>query len=115
MNNRSIVRAVTIGVLVLAAAAAIAIGAYNAGIAHGIAESARVAAAPPAGTPVYPYPYMWGRPWGFGLFPIFPFFLLIFLFFVARGLFWRGPWRGGCGYYAHQPPPRPAADSPTQL
>jgi hypothetical protein len=100
MNNRSLLQALAIGTVVLAIAAAIAIGAYNAGVAHGIAESARAAAAPAAGA-AGPYPYVWARPWGFGFFPFFPILFLFFLFFVARGLLWRGPWRGGwgCGYY----------------
>lgn len=38
---------------------------------------------------------IWTRPWGFG-FGFFPFFPLLILFWivVARGLFWRGAWRG---------------------
>jgi hypothetical protein len=121
MNNRSLWRALAVSALVIAGAAAIGIGAYNAGVAQGIAESGRAIAAPPAGTP---YVYVWPRPWGFGLFPIFPIFFLVFLFFVARGLLWRGAWRGGCGWRdggippafeewhrrAHeQPPPTPTA------
>jgi hypothetical protein len=53
-------------------------------------------AAPAAAYP--PYIYGWPRPWGFGLFPFFPIFPIVFflLFFVVvRGLMWRGPWRGG--------------------
>ncbi|HEV2666871.1 MAG TPA: hypothetical protein VG324_18270, partial [Blastocatellia bacterium] len=74
MNNRSIFQALAIGALVLAVAAAIAVGAYNAGMSHGLAEAAR--ALPPqagGGAPVPYYPY-WGRPWGFGFFPIVPVF-----------------------------------------
>ena len=97
MSNRSPVRALAIAALVIAAAAAIGVGAYNAGVAQGIAETGRAIAAPPAGTP---YVYVWPRPWGFGFFPIFPIFFLLFLFFVLRAVMWRGPWRGGwgCGY-----------------
>jgi hypothetical protein len=100
MNNRSLWRAVAIAALVIAGAAAIGIGAYNAGVAQGIAESGRAVAAPPAGAP---YAYVWPRPWGFGFFPffpIFPFLFVVFLFFVLRGLLWRGPWRSGwaCRY-----------------
>ena len=95
MNNRSLLRALSIAVLVIVGAAAIGIGAYNAGVAQGIAESGRVIAAPPAGTP---YVYVWPRPWGFGFFPFFPLFFLLLFFFVIRGLLWRGPWRGGWGY-----------------
>lgn len=94
MNNRTVLRALAIAALVIAAAAAIGIGAYDAGVAQGIVESGRAVAAPPAGTP---YVYVWPRPWGFGFFPIFPLFFLIFFFVVVRGLLWRGPWRGGWG------------------
>ena len=92
MNNRSL-RALAIGALVIAGAGAIGVGAYNAGVAHGIAESGRAIAASPAGTP---YVYAWPGPWSLGFFPFFPlvFFLVFFLF---RGLLWRGPWRGGWG------------------
>ena len=92
MNNRSLVRALAIAALVIAAAAAIGFGAYNAGVAQGIAESGRAIAAPPPGTP-----YVYVRPWGFG-FPFFPIFFLLFFFFVVRGLLWGGRGRGGCGY-----------------
>ena len=125
MNNRSIFQALAIGALVLAVAAAVAVGAYNAGMSHGLAEAARALPPQAGAAPVPYYPY-WGRPWGFGFFPIFPFFFLILLlFFVVRGLFWRGRWRGGWGHryegvppmfeewhrraHAQQPPAPPAA------
>jgi hypothetical protein len=44
---------------------------------------------------------VWPRPWGFGFgfFPFFPLFFILFWAFVLRGMFWRGGWRGrGCGY-----------------
>jgi hypothetical protein len=97
MNNRTLLRALAFAALAIAAAVAIGIGAYNAGVAQGIAESGRAIAAPPAGAPVV---YVWPRPWGFG-FGFFPFFFfLVFLFIVLRGLMWRGAWRGrsGCRY-----------------
>jgi len=94
MNNRSLLRALAIAALVIAGATAIGIGAYNAGVAQGIAEGGRAIAALPAGTP---YVYIWPRPWGFGFFPIFPIFFLLFFLFVVRGLVWRGPWRAGWG------------------
>ncbi|HYT69108.1 MAG TPA: hypothetical protein VEL51_21980 [Vicinamibacterales bacterium] len=93
MNNRSLFRALAIAALVLTSAAAIGIGAYNAGMAQGIAASGRLIAAPPAGAA--PYVYVWPRPWGFGFFPFFPLLFIFLFFFVMRGLFWRGPWRGG--------------------
>jgi hypothetical protein len=100
MNNRSLLGALTIAALVIAVA--IGIGAYNAGLAQGIAESGRAIAAAPAGTP---YVYVWPRPWGFGFFPLFPVFFLVLFFFVVRGLLWRGPWRGGWGCrYGGVPP-----------
>jgi hypothetical protein len=101
MDNR-LLRALAIGTLIIAAAAAIGIGAYNAGLAQGIAESGRMIAAPPAGTP---YVYVWPRPWGFGFFPFFPIVFFVLFFFLVRGLLWRGRWHGGWGYrYGGVPP-----------
>lgn len=105
MNNGSLWRGILIALLVLGVAAAIGVGAYNAGMAHGIAESGRaVAAAPPAAGVPYAY-YGWHRPWGF--FPFFPFFSILLVFLILRGLWWRGPWgyRGGCGYGYYGPRP----------
>jgi hypothetical protein len=99
MNNRSVLRAMAIAVLVIAGAAVIGVAAYNAGFSQGIVEAGRTVTAPSAGTP---YVYVWPRPWGFGFFPIFPFFLVLLFFFVLRGLLWRGPWRGG--RYGDVPP-----------
>ena len=50
MDNRSLFRALAIGALVIAAGAAIGVGAYNAGVAQGIALGGALAA-PPAGAP----------------------------------------------------------------
>jgi len=91
MINRLFFRALLIAALVLGGAAAIGIGAYNAGVAQGIAVSGRVVA-PPAGAPVV---FVWARPWGFGFFPFFPLVFIFLFFFLLRGFFWRGPWRGG--------------------
>jgi hypothetical protein len=102
MNNQSLLRALAIGALVVAAAAAIGIGAYNAGVAQGIAEGGRAISVPPTGTP---YVYVWPRPWGFGFFPVFPFFFFLIFFFVLRGMLWRGPWRGGWAYRHDGVPP----------
>lgn len=101
MSSR-LFRALAISALVLAGAAAIAVGAYNAGMANGIAESGRMVAAPPAGPP---YVYVWPRPWGFGFFPFFPILFFLFFFFVVRGLLWRGPWHGGWRYRYDGVPP----------
>lgn len=91
MNNRHR-WAVIAAALVLAAI--VGVVAYNAGVARGIADSGKLVAAP-AGAP-YPYPYYgWHRPWGPG--HIFaPFLLILFVFLIVRGLFWRG--RGACSY-----------------
>jgi len=100
MNNR-VFGALAIGALLIAGAAAIGIGAYNAGVAQGMAESGRLIAAPPVGTPIY----VWPRPWGFGFFPFFPLLFLFLFFFVVRGLLWRGRWhRGGAYRYEGVPP-----------
>ncbi|HWK08611.1 MAG TPA: hypothetical protein VNR64_01075 [Vicinamibacterales bacterium] len=102
MGNRYFWRGLAAALIVVAGAAAIAIGAYNAGVAHGIVASGQAFPAPPAGTP---YIYGWPHPWGFGFFPFFPILFLFFLFFVLRGLLWRGPWRGGWGCrYGGVPP-----------
>ena len=104
MNNRRLVAGLLIAALVAVGAAFVGTAVYNAGVAHGIAESGRLAA-PPAGAP---YPYGWPRPWGFGFFPVFPFFFLfLLLFFMTRGFLWRGGWRagGGCGYRGIPPAP----------
>ena len=101
MNNRQLFRALAIGTLIIAGAAAIGIGAYNAGVAQGIAEGGRLIAAPP-GTP---YVYVWPRPWGFGFFPFFPILFFLFFFFIVRGLLWRGRWHGGWRYRHDGVPP----------
>jgi hypothetical protein len=103
MNNRHLFGALAVGALLLVAAAAIGVGAYNAGVAQGIAESGRMIAAPPAaGTP---YVYVWPRPWGFGYFPFFPVLFLLFFFFLVRGLLWRGHRHGGWRYRYEGVPP----------
>jgi hypothetical protein len=95
MNNRSLFRVLAIAALAIAIGVAIGIGAYNAGMAQGLAQSSQaVAAQAPAGTPVYFYP----RPWGYGFFPFFPILFFFLLFFGLRGLLWRGRWGGGWGY-----------------
>jgi hypothetical protein len=95
MNNHRLFRALAVAVLLIAGASAIGIGAYNAGVAQGIAESSRVMPAPSAGTP---YVYMWPHPWGFGFFPFFPIFFFLLLFFALRGMLWRGRWHGRYRY-----------------
>jgi hypothetical protein len=93
MSNQSMVRAFAIAALVVAVSLAIGIGAYNAGVAHGIVESGRITAAPSGA----PFAHGWPHHWGFG-FGFFPFFFLLFGFLLLRRLLWRGgPWRGGYG------------------
>ena len=88
MNSRM---AVIVGVLALAAI--VGVMAYNAGIAHGVAQSGKL---PAVGGP-YPYPYPYFG-WHFGWF-VFPLFF-IFWFLIVRGLFWGRRWHGGaCGGY----------------
>ena len=85
-----------LGIALVGALAGVGVYTYNLGLAHGIAQSGQLVAAPGSGAPIV----VWPRPWGFG-FGFFPFFPLIILFWivVARGLFWRGAWRGrGCRY-----------------
>jgi hypothetical protein len=102
MHNRSPFRLLALALLGLAAATAIGVGAYNAGMAHGLAQGAQ-AVAPHSGAP---YVYVWPRPWGFGFLPVFPlFFFVLFLFFVVRGALWGGPWRRGWGCGAYGVPP----------
>lgn len=50
MNNR-LWRALAIAALVVMGAAVVVMSACKAGVAHGLAESGRFAAAPPTGTP----------------------------------------------------------------
>ena len=100
MDNRTL-RALVMVALVIAGGAAIAIGAYNAGVARGVAETGRMIAAPLAGAP---YVYVWPRPWGFG-FPFFPILFFLFFFFVVRGMLWRGRWHGGWRYRYDGVPP----------
>ena len=122
---------VMLGLLTLALVVGVGAYTYNLGVARGIAEAGRAIAAPGPGGPVVAY---WPRPWGFGFgfFPFFPLLFILFWFFVARALFWRGAWgrcgwgRGGWGYgggyggvppafdewhrRAHAQPPSPTAD-----
>ena len=92
-----------VGVVMLAAVAAVGVYSYNLGLAQGAAESVRTVAVPGAGVPVVA---VWPRPWGFGFgfFPFFPFLFILFWFLVARGLFWRGAWRGRMHGHGGIPP-----------
>ncbi len=106
MDGRVIWR-VLLALVVIGALAGLAVFAYNAGVARGVAEGANLTlpeGAPGPGIgpgPFYGYPYFYPRPFGFGfgflgcLFPLLFFFLL---FGLIRGMFWRGRWGWG-GHY----------------
>ncbi|HTP27238.1 MAG TPA: hypothetical protein VMK12_16500 [Anaeromyxobacteraceae bacterium] len=79
-----------LGVLsAIALLALVGVYTYDLGVAHGLAESAKVGGLGAGDGPVFG----WWRPWGFGFFPLFPFLILLWL--VMRAFFWRGPryWR----------------------
>jgi hypothetical protein len=102
MGNRFGFRLV-VSVLMIALLAGVAGYSYNVGVARGIAESGRVLAAPGnAG----PFVAVWPSPWGFGFgfFPFFPLFFILFWILVLRGLFWRRA-RLGRGYGYRGVPP----------
>jgi len=89
-----------VGLLLIALLVGAGVYVYDLGVARGVVESGRLAAAPGAGAPVVAF---WPRPWGFGFgfFPFFPFLFILLWFVLLRGFFWRGRWgsRGyGCGY-----------------
>ena len=89
---------VLVGALLLATA--VGFWAYQAGVAHGIEQSAKIVVPPAAGTYPYPYPYPyygWHRPWGFGFLAVPLFF--IFWIMVARMIFWRA---GAYGWYGRR-------------
>jgi hypothetical protein len=103
MGNRLGFRLV-VSVLMIAMVAGVSMYSYNVGVAHGIAESGRILAAPGNGVPLVA---VWPRPWGFGFgfFPFFPLFFVLFWVLALRGLFWRRAWWGrGYGYGHHEVP-----------
>ncbi|HSS75383.1 MAG TPA: hypothetical protein VLV54_01430 [Thermoanaerobaculia bacterium] len=86
-------------VVALLLAVGVGVGAYQAGVAHGIEQSGKIIVPPPGPYPYpYPYPYYgWHGPWHFGFFGPLVFFA--FWFLILRGLFWRrAGYGGGCGY-----------------
>ena len=70
--------------LVILAGIAIGVGAYHAGVNHGLAESGRVHEVVRVVGPGY------GFPFGLILFPLF----IFGIFFLLRGAFWRRRWAG---------------------
>lgn len=91
-------RGVAIAVLGVGIAVAIAVGAYDAGVAHGLASTGQALVEQP---PVAPH--AWGYA-GHGFF-FAPFLFLFFLLLMARMLFWRRSWRGGCHHRHDGVPP----------
>src|SRR5262245_59478090 len=78
--------AVGLAIVAVLMAVGIATGAYQAGVAHGLAlQIPEGAAVPPF---VYYGWYGWHRPWGFGLFA--PFFFILFWLVLLRGVYWGG-------------------------
>jgi hypothetical protein len=79
----------------LAIALIIGVGAYQLGVAQGLAQTG-TAVAPVA----YYHPFFYG---GFGF--LFPLLFIFLLFFLIRGAFWGGSGRryGGYGYYRGDP------------
>jgi hypothetical protein len=95
MNSSRIWRGVVIAALGIGIAVAIAVGAYQAGFAHALATGSQGWVAPPGG------PHAWG--YGHGFF-FAPFFFLFLALLMARALFWRRSWRGGCRHDRGVPP-----------
>lgn len=88
--------AIVVGALLLAAAVGFA--AFQAGTAHGIAQSGKMVA-PETGPHPHAYPYYgWHGPWGLG-FLFVPLFFFAFWLLVVRGLFWRRGCYGNWGGY----------------
>lgn len=89
-------RATVIGVtlLVIAAGVLIGVGAYHAGVSHGLVQAGH-------GEVVGVVRPGFGYGWGPGFFPfgflLFPLFLFGFIF-LLRGLFWGRRWGGPGGY-----------------
>ena len=89
MNGRTIARILLVIVLV-GGAISLGVGAYNAGVSAGLAQTGQVVVTP-AGVPVAPVaPYVgygWGYGWGFGHgFGFFGFLGTILVFFLFIGL-----------------------------
>ena len=90
--------AISLAMVAVLIAVGIGAGAYQAGVAHGLALQIPAGTAPPE---VPPYGWLracgWHRPWGFGLF--FPFFFVFLWIALLRGIFWGG--RRRWHYYRH--------------
>ncbi len=73
---------------------AIGVGAYNAGVNHGLAETGHAVQVIRYAGPG------WGFPFGFLFFPLF----LFLIFALVRGAFWGKRWRGGYGDHSRGGP-----------
>jgi len=93
MNRHRIWRGMVIAVLGIGITVAIAMGAYHAGVEHGLATTGQSMAGQPG-------------PWNHGWHGFFfaPFFFLFLLLLATRGLFGRRSWRGGCRHHDGIPP-----------
>jgi hypothetical protein len=89
--------AISLAMVAVLIAVGIGAGAYQAGIAHGLALQIPAGTTPPEVAYGW-YGYGWHRPWGFGLF--FPFFFVLLWIAVLRGIFWGGRRRWHY-YYRH--------------
>jgi hypothetical protein len=103
MNGRSVAR-VVLALVILAGVAFLGVGAYNAGVSQGLAQSGQVVVTPgsyPVGPYIGGYGYGWGHGLGFGFFgflgTLFFIFLLIGLLRAAFGHGRRWGGRGGPG------------------
>ena len=98
--NRRLILGILVALVLIVSAVSLGAYAYNMGVAHGLAQSEKLAELPP-GAQISPYPYYYGgpfwfyRPFGFGFFGCFgPLLFLLLIFFLFRGLWWGGR----CGY-----------------
>ncbi len=94
--NKRLVSIVLVALLAIAAAAAVGVYEYRAGVARGLEMSGKF----PVG-PGWAYPYWIGpfHPFGF----LFPLLLVILIFALARGLFWWGRFGGRESWHRCQP------------
>jgi hypothetical protein len=93
-------RGITALIVTLVIAAIVGFGAYQLGVAQGIAGAGGATAVAPA--VYYWHPFFFG---GFGF--LFPLLFFILIFFLIRAAFWGGGWGrryGGWGRYGYGDP-----------
>ena len=100
MNGRSVARLV-LALVIIAGVAFLGVGAYNAGVSQGLAQTGQVVVTPgyPVGPYIGGYGYGWGH--GFGFFGFIGAILFLFLFIgLLRAAFGghRGHWGGPGGW-----------------